>query len=228
MIRLYCLIIIRYFQKDFVTSKNQEGCYIQLGFQFLSYQSEGNISIGCLLYWCVNWAALMIQKWQSNGVSMWTVSIFPKLPVYLREYHKHRLRNQRIQDAVKNMKSEIEPLEAINKRQGPAEVAPPTGISGIMTEVDDSGGLSADTDVEKNDRWAIAWSGPSAFPSVDARPMQRAIRSLGSSTRRLFVGTEAMGTMYSLANVNRSKKRQNGERGQHDKLENRRKRRCGR
>jgi hypothetical protein len=68
------------------------------------------------------------------------VSIFPKLSVYLREYHKHWLRNQQIQDAVKNMKSETELLEAINKRQTSPELLLPTGISGIMTEGDDSGG----------------------------------------------------------------------------------------
>jgi hypothetical protein len=94
-------------------------------------------------------------------------SIFPKLPVYLREYHKHWLRNQRIQDAVKNMKSEIELLEAINKRQTPVELSPPTRISEIMIEGDDSGGLYADNYVEKNGLWALAWLGP-AFPSIIA------------------------------------------------------------
>ncbi len=116
----------------------------------------------------------MIQKWQSNGVSMWTVSIFPKLPVYLREYHKHWLRNQRIQDAVKNMKSEIELLEATNKRQTPAELSP-------TTEGDDSGGLSADNDMEKNGRWALCLTRASALPSMIAWPMQRVIRPPGSS-----------------------------------------------
>jgi hypothetical protein len=67
------------------------------------------------------------------------VPIFPKLPVYLSGYHKEWLRNQRIQDAVKNMKSEIELLEAMNKRQTPAEISPPIGISGIMAEGDDLG-----------------------------------------------------------------------------------------
>jgi hypothetical protein len=52
------------------------------------------------------------------------------------------------------MKSEIELLEAINKRQTPAEILQPT--SGIMTEGDDSDGLSADNDVEKNGLWALA------------------------------------------------------------------------
>jgi hypothetical protein len=42
------------------------------------------------------------------------------------------------------MKSEIELLDAINRRQTPAELTPPTGISGMMTEGDNSGGSSAD------------------------------------------------------------------------------------
>jgi hypothetical protein len=110
------------------------------------------------------------------------VLIFPKLLVYLREHHKHWLRNQRIQDAVKNMKSEIELLEATNKRQTPAELSP-------TTEGDDSGGLSADNDMEKNGRWALAWQGP-AFPSMFGRLMQRAMRPPGSS--RVYVDTDAM------------------------------------
>jgi hypothetical protein len=146
------------------------------------------------------------------------VSIFPKLPVYLCEYHKHWLHNERIKDAVKNMKSEIELLEAINKRQTPPELSP-------TTEGDDLGSLSADNDMEKNGQWALAWQGP-AFPSMLGRPMQRVMRPLGSS--RVYVGTEAMGTTYSLlANVNCSKKRKNGV-GGNDRVEKRRRRRCGR
>ena len=93
------------------------------------------------------------------------------------------------------MKSEqAELLEAINKRQSPAEISQPTGISGIIAEGDYLGGLSADNDVEKNGKWALAWQGP-AFPSMLGRPIQRAMRPPGSS--RVYVGTEAMGTMYS-------------------------------
>jgi hypothetical protein len=77
---------------------------------------------------------------------------------------KDWLRNQQIQDAVKTMKSEIELLEAINKRQTPAEISQPIGISGIMTEGDDLGGLSADKYVEKNGRWALAWPGQPFLP----------------------------------------------------------------
>jgi hypothetical protein len=76
-----------------------------------------------------------------------------------------------------------------------------------MTEGDDSGGLSADNDVEKNGLWALAWLGP-AFPSMITRPKQRAVCPPGSS--RVYVGTEAMGTMYSLADVYHSKKERTG------------------
>jgi hypothetical protein len=87
--------------------------------------------------------------------------------VYLHEYHKHWLRNQQIQDAVMDMKSDIQLLEeAINKRQTPAELSPSTEISGIMTEGDDLDGLSVDNDVEKNDLQACAWLGSSAFSSM--------------------------------------------------------------
>ncbi len=57
--------------------------------------------------------------------------------------------------------------------------------------------------MEKNALGALAWLGP-AFSSMIARPMQRAVRSPGGNI--LYVGTEAMGTMYRLADVNRSKK----------------------
>jgi hypothetical protein len=98
------------------------------------------------------------------------VLIFPKLLVYLREHHKHWLRNQRIQDAVKNMKSEIELLEAINKRETPAELSP-------TTEGDDSGGLSADNDMEKNgygEKWPMGTCLAGASISFHARPTDAA------------------------------------------------------
>ena len=48
--------------------------------------------------------------------------IFPKLPHQLRKYHKQWERNRRVQDAVKNMKSEIDVLNSLNKEQVPAEL----------------------------------------------------------------------------------------------------------
>jgi hypothetical protein len=43
------------------------------------------------------------------------VAIFPKLPVYLREYHGTYLKNGRVKDVVKAMKSDVELLDALNK-----------------------------------------------------------------------------------------------------------------
>jgi hypothetical protein len=51
------------------------------------------------------------------------VTIFPKLPVYLREYHVIYLKNKRVKDAVKSMKSHVELLEVINKELVPEDLA---------------------------------------------------------------------------------------------------------
>jgi hypothetical protein len=51
------------------------------------------------------------------------VSVFPKLPVYLREYHGVYLKNGRVKDAVKVMKNHVELLEAINKELVPRDLA---------------------------------------------------------------------------------------------------------
>jgi hypothetical protein len=100
------------------------------------------------------------------------------------------------------MKSELELLEAINKRQTPAEIS--TGISRIMTEGDDLGCLSTDNDLERNGLWALPWMGP-AFPSMILQPMQRAeVHPLDSS--RVYVSTDTMGAMYILADANHIKK----------------------
>jgi hypothetical protein len=48
------------------------------------------------------------------------VTIFPKLPVYLRSYREAWEQNRRVRDAVKNMTSRIEMLEEINKKEAPA------------------------------------------------------------------------------------------------------------
>ena len=44
------------------------------------------------------------------------ISIFPKLPVYLRMYYERWERNQRVRDAVRNSQSEIQLLELCNRR----------------------------------------------------------------------------------------------------------------
>jgi hypothetical protein len=48
------------------------------------------------------------------------VNVFPKLPVCLRSYREAWERNRRVRDAVKNMSSHIEMLEATNKKEAPA------------------------------------------------------------------------------------------------------------
>ena len=40
--------------------------------------------------------------------------VFPKLPVYLRLYYERREQNQRVRDAVRNSKNELELLEKVN------------------------------------------------------------------------------------------------------------------
>jgi hypothetical protein len=75
-----------------------------------------------------------------------------------------------------------------------------------MTEGDDLVGLAANNNLEKNGPWAaLAWLGP-AFPSVIVRPIQHSIDP--PSSNRVYVGTDAMGAMYSLADVNHSKKKE--------------------
>jgi hypothetical protein len=50
-------------------------------------------------------------------------TIFPKLPVYLRVYHEIYLKNRRVKDAVKAMKSDLELLEVINEELVPPDLA---------------------------------------------------------------------------------------------------------
>jgi hypothetical protein len=51
------------------------------------------------------------------------VIIFPKLPLYLRECHGIDLKNGRVKDAVKAMKSDVELLDALNKELVPPDQA---------------------------------------------------------------------------------------------------------
>ena len=72
------------------------------------------------------------------------VNIFPTLPVYLRQCHKRWERNNRIQDAVKKMRSEAEILEELNKKQIPEALAQDDadddGDNIIMMDDDDDDG----------------------------------------------------------------------------------------
>ena len=56
---------------------------------------------------------LMALEWikHVNGST-----IFPKLPVYLRMYHERWERNQRVRDAVRNSKTELQLLQQVNNK----------------------------------------------------------------------------------------------------------------
>jgi hypothetical protein len=62
----------------------------------------------------------MALRWRSNVDG---VTIFLKLPVYLREYHRIYLKNRGVKDAVKAMKSHVELREVINKELVPQDLA---------------------------------------------------------------------------------------------------------
>ena len=51
------------------------------------------------------------------------VRIFPKYPHQLRKYHKQWERNRRVKNAVENMRSDADMLEALNKEYLPTELA---------------------------------------------------------------------------------------------------------
>ena len=98
------------------------------------------------------------------------VTIFPKLPVYLREYHGIYLKNGRVKDAVKAMKSDVEFLDALNKELVPPDLANDDrevcAMEGIETEEDSA---------------IVALTGwPEVqLPSVMPRPERIALRPAG-------------------------------------------------
>jgi hypothetical protein len=77
----------------------------------------------------------MALRWRSNVDG---VTIFLMLPVYLREYHLIYLKNRRVKDAVKAMKSHVELLEVINKELVPHDIvnaeSEDCAMNGIGTE----------------------------------------------------------------------------------------------
>ena len=157
-------------------------------------------------------------------------SVFPELPAYLREYHKHWQQNQRIQDAVKNMKSEVELLKAVNKQHTPAELIPTgvallTGGAALESSIFSvSDGVEESMVAATNGNGMLAWLGVH-FPPMIPWPMQHALHPPCST---VFVGTEATGTnYYNISTMYGSKKKKIGKRGS-DNVEKRCKRRCGR
>jgi len=118
-------------------------------------------------------------------------AIFPKLPVYLREYYKRWQRNKRIQDAIKNMKPELELLAQVNKQHTPSELAP------TATNEQEEFGSVESTDVCLTGNGDNAWMG-AAFPLPIPPPMPCALRPLGDT---VYVGIEATGTNYDLGHA---------------------------
>jgi hypothetical protein len=66
-------------------------------------------------------------------------TIFPKLPVYLREYFEQYLRNRRVKDAVLGMKSKIEFLEQLNKELLPEDLMDQDQDSTVDAPIHDLG-----------------------------------------------------------------------------------------
>jgi hypothetical protein len=93
---------------------------VQLPFLPVHGKEEMQLFV-CLILKATTWfdADEMGLKW----CDFVDITIFPKLPVYLREYHGVYLKNGRVKDAAKAMKSHVELLEAINKELVPQDLA---------------------------------------------------------------------------------------------------------
>jgi len=114
------------------------------------------------------------------------VTIFPKLPHQLRKYHKQWERNRRVQNAVDNMKSELNMLDDLNKEHIPPDLA--TGESGI----DDGMGFHDDDIVD-----VMEAGGLLTFPRAYLPPPMEppGIQALRPAYERdgLFVGFDRIG-----------------------------------
>jgi hypothetical protein len=87
------------------------------------------------------------------------VTTFPKLPVHLRECHGVCLKNGRVKDAVKAMRSDVEFLEALNKELVPPDLAIGNGDLPLASTLT---------------RWSEV-----PLPSVMPRPERIALRPAG-------------------------------------------------
>jgi hypothetical protein len=131
------------------------------------------------------------------------VTIFPKLPVYLREYHGIYLKNGRVKDAVKAMKGEVELLDAINKEL----VLPDLAKDNRETEED-----SAATNL-------TGWP-EVPLPSAMPRPERSALRLAGTGPPT--VGGTVIGVVVEAMEQYRTKGKRKKD------LKQRAKRRCRR
>jgi hypothetical protein len=98
------------------------------------------------------------------------LTIFPKLPVYLRVYHGIYLKNERVKDAVKVMKSHVELLETINQELVPPDIASTNEREGfIMDGIETEEAIAAATDHEE-DLPSIASTGWPVVPPPSVMP----------------------------------------------------------
>jgi hypothetical protein len=153
------------------------------------------------------------------------VTIFPKLPVYLREYHGLYLKNGRVKDAVKAMKSDVELLDALNKELVPPDLANEESEVCVMEGIETEGDIAVATGgVREHLLVASTFAGgwPTVpLPSVMPRPEMVARRSaaMGPPT----VGGTVIGFMVEAPDA---LERRIGERGKD--LKPRAKRKCRR
>jgi len=145
------------------------------------------------------------------------VTVFPKLPAQLRQYHKKWERNRRVQKAAESMKSDLEVLKALNKTEVPEELLhAQESDESIAAFVDDDGDVDMGT----------APSGLLHFPLARLPPpmQQPPLQARRTDTEApLYVGLERIGDTlfpFDLPPV----KRAIGERGQD--RQPRKRRRC--
>jgi hypothetical protein len=82
--------------------------------------------------------SLMAIEWckHVNGTT-----IFPKLPVYLRIHYERWERNQRVKDAVKNTKTELQMLQEVNDKHMLLPIGIPNRASAPDEDTDDFSGF---------------------------------------------------------------------------------------
>jgi hypothetical protein len=113
------------------------------------------------------------------------VDIFPKHPHQLRKYHKQWEHNRRVQNAVENMKSDLDMLEALNKEHIPSELA----AASILDDTEDVMILNEDDGVTPT---GLLCFPRATMPAPMELPTAQAFRpadELGS----LYVGMERIG-----------------------------------
>jgi hypothetical protein len=109
------------------------------------------------------------------------VPIFPKLPVYLREYHGIYLKNGRVKEAVKAMNSDVALLDALNNELVPRNLAYDDREVCVMEGIETEEGVAAATgDGEHLPIASILTGWPEVLlPSVMPRPEMIALRPTG-------------------------------------------------